>query len=985
MVRNRPGLVVRTLGRPRIVWRGRTLELSGTKPAAVVYVLAIARAPVARRELSELLWGEPRGSNLRTALYALRKHGHGEAWLRCTGDGRALALEADVDLDAFERAAADGASEEALALLPGPAAEARLLDGFEVPGAPGLEEWLESERARAATLVRDCLAAHARRRAASGAFAEAAARLREALALDPYDEALHRELMEALHDQGQSDAALEQYARCRRLLAQELGVAPLAETASTYERIRRGAARRTHEAAPPGRGHAIGFVGRERELGRLEEALSGSRLVTLLGPGGIGKSRLALEATRRSAFARQRATHMIPLGALASSGLVVAAIANALRVGFEGSDAPEAQLGRALAGAPTLLVLDEAEHLEGLAEVLRRLLRAAPGVSLLVTSRRALGLSEERIVELHGLATRTDGEADAADLSEAVRLFATAAKAAHTSFELNASTAPVARGIARALGGHPLAIVLAAGWLRFRDGRGLLRSLHEDLLQLENPGLDVDARHTSLRRVMDSSWDRLTEKEQRILASLSWIRGRFGAPISAAVAGADARLLLELAGKSLLQADADGLFALHPMVRAYARERLRESGGEAEAATAHAQAYLQRLAESEARLLGPDPGPTLDRLDREFEDVRAAWRQAARHGCDHRMHEAMRAAVEAFSLYADMRARFADAIEVFADAAAQQAESPQADADLQASLRAGQAMHLYRSSRFEEALAVLDLVDRELDSPALRLLTQHRLAKIRGNALAGLGRYPEAESAYREALHLSRADLPAEVGRDLRSLANLEMVGGRREAAERHYREAIARNREWGYLVGLAIDLNNLAELLVQQGRLREAETLISESLAYAEGVDVHLLPYLKLNQAEIALRRERPEPAEARAREAQELAVRFGQPALQSRAATALGRAALLRDDLTSAAELFQEALAITQEGRATAAWLHALRWYAAWAEAAGDAALAASTLGAVARHPATEAIDREAAELRLGRTPRRAEPRNPPADSPP
>lgn len=955
------------LGRPQLRWNRAPLTLAAVKPRALVYVLAVRREPVAKATLAELLWGPDRLGNLRSALYTLRKQAQAEAWLHEADGGRALQVEVRTDLAVFEHAAVHGDVAEALACwrragVSGPAGKA-LLEGTYVPAAPAFEDWLALERARVAVVYRECLSRRAAELEGAGRWGEARAVLEELVLEDPLHEETYRRLMLACWRLGRVDAALAHFEACRRALAEELGLEPVSATHELYESLRAHAGGSVPDgAAVDADGGAPGFVGRRAELEALDDALRRHRVVTVVGPGGVGKTRLAREAMRRGGVATSRAICFVSLGTLGSGAFVVAAIANALRVGFEGPRDPLAQLGAALRQRPTLLVLDEVEHLPEVDAIVASLLEAAPEITFLITSRRTLRRIGGAVLRLEGLDRPTGPDDPEARTRDAVRMFVSAAQRVDPDFVLTAAVVPAVVRVCEMLRGHPLGLELAAGWLRFHDADALAELLRSDPLRLENPGLPLEERHASLRRVMERSWALLSEEERRVTSELSVCRDGVDAAAAHAIAGAQPRTLLDLVGKSWLKPGPEGRYELHPLVREFGRTQLAARRDVEAVAAAHARVYLGRLAEQRAHVLGRRPGPVLDAITNDFENVREAWRTAVRQ----RRWEVLRGAAETLSLYADMRARFHDAVALFSEAAAGAASDPDVDAVSRAVLAVGKGTHLFRLSRFGEALALTDALGAA-SSAEVGAETRLQVLELRANVFVRMGRYPEAQCLYEDALALARTDVPDRLSRELRALANVEAALGHAADAEAHYREAIALNRREGYLVGLAIDLNNLAELLIHQDRLDEADAMIRESRTYADGVDVHLVTYLTLNAAVLGYRRGDVAAAAAHAHACRVQAERFGQVGLQCRSATLLGWAALQDGDEARAAAWLADAVATAHAADELACLMHAFLGWAELLHARGEVTQAARYLACVQDHPASEAEDRAAAARRL------------------
>jgi predicted ATPase/DNA-binding SARP family transcriptional activator len=642
-------LRVRVLGGAELAVSGRPLvELASAKATALLVYLAVTGTGHARSALAGLLWSDlPEATaraNLRLVLTKLRRvlpeH------LEVTRQAVALAPGRPVWVDAVEvarvAAAERDGGEDLLAAVR--LCRGEFLAGFEVPGAPLFDEWLVGRRAAVrgdmlALMDRAVALARARGDAATGI--EVARRMLE---LDPLQEEAHRALMWFLAAGGRRSAALAQYETCRYVLREELGVEPSAATLALREEIAAaggftelgGGAPARRPAAAPGPSlprPLTTLVGRERELARLHELLDdpACRLVTLVGTGGIGKTRLAVEvAAARQRRHRDGVVFVSLVGASPArpeeaADLVVANLAGALGVSLAVPRDPLELLVDHLTGQELLLVLDNLEQLRDAAGVVAELLRRAPGVQALATSRRRLGLGVEWLVEVPGLPYPPAGaEAEAAGY-EAVQLFQERARLLRP--DLPAGGAEGAGRVCRLLAGVPLAIELAARWVRSASPAAIADRLAGGLDLLQTTEQDVEQRHRSLRAVIDWSWQLLSDQERDALGHLSVLRGGFDLDAAAAVAGAGLPLLASLVDQSLVMVGEDGRYGMHELLRQYAAERLAaDPAAEADARRRHAEHYAALLPAPAETLAGDGPG-----LDAEVENVRAATDWLNRH------------------------------------------------------------------------------------------------------------------------------------------------------------------------------------------------------------------------------------------------------------------------------------------------------------------------------------------------------------------
>ncbi len=377
------------------------------------------------------------------------------------------------------------------------------------------------------------------------------------------------------------------------------------------------------------------LVGREPELAALTGLLCDPRcrLLTVLGPGGIGKTRLAIEAasTQRERFSD--GAYFVPLVSLTSPQFIVPAIADALGLVFSGPADPKAQLLNHLREKSSLLVLDSLEHLLEGAGLLAELLQQAPGVKLLVTSRERLNLQAEWLFGLQGLPVPSLDQVDQAEEYSAVALFLQSAGRAQVGFELRPEERPWVVHICRLVEGMPLAIELAAAWVRLLSCQEIAQEIERNLDFLCTSARDMPERHRSMRAVFDQSWQMLSAEEQQVLGRLSVFRGGFRRHAAEQVAQVSLSLLTALVDKSLLRRNEAGRYGLHPLIRQYAADCLREDPDHDRAARdRHSHYYLTMVREREAILHSHRRKEVIGELTVEIDNLRLAWEWAATRG-----------------------------------------------------------------------------------------------------------------------------------------------------------------------------------------------------------------------------------------------------------------------------------------------------------------------------------------------------------------
>lgn len=772
-------LALALLGPPLITLDGAPLPaLKRLKVQALLAFLAVEAARSHRREeLTGLLWPdqpeEAARDNLRVTLYRLRQA------LQESADGPVLHITREtvqfnsasdhwLDVATFDsllaacRAHAHPAEvcetcadhlTQAIALYRG-----EFLAGLALADSAAFEEWAVSQREARRRQALDALATLAtyyENRRDDTALCRVA---RRQLELEPWHEAAHRSLMRGLARLGDRAAALAHYETCRRVLAAELGIEPEAETRALAERIRAAELTAPPFAALPPAHHwptpLTPFIGRERELADIAAYLApsgapvpvtegggGSRLLTLVGPGGMGKTQLALEAGRRALRLFRDGVFFVALAPLTDPAAMPSAIADALGVTLYGSD-PAAALRTALRDKHLLLVLDNIEHLltplpatgqpaageGGGAGLVVDLLQAAPHIQVIVTSRTRLNVRGEQVYAVEALDyPHAAGLAEAA-AAAAVRLFVQSAQRNRATFALDAANLDDVLRICHLVRGMPLGLELAAAWVEMLPLHAIAAEIERsaDFLVAEWP--DAPARQRSLRAVFDWSWGLLTDVEQSALRQLAVFRGGFTREAALAVGGVSVRMLTSLAQKSWLRwvevSGGGGRYELHELLRQFAAERL--DGAPAERATVegqHSAFYLRLVADREVPLTRGEPLQVYEAIRSEIDNIRQAWAWASRHAC------------------AELLAASCNGLSEFYARSGLMSESEQAFRQAAASLQAA------REGDGHDAPPLAGLRERALS----KVLALHALALVR------LGRPDEAVATAQQGVAAGRA------------------------------------------------------------------------------------------------------------------------------------------------------------------------------------------------------------------------------------
>lgn len=810
----------------------------------LAYVAEERRAQ-SREAIATLFWEDESQeralSDLRTLLTRLGRPG--SAYLEITRHTIAPGPQIALDTDPFQQLppAADLPAWEALAA----AYRGDFLAGVPLGRSRGLEEWVllrrERYRARAAEAHRRLALAYLHRHDPAHALHHA----EQLCALDPLREDAHRLLMRLHLRNGQPNAALAQYQKLAQLLAEELQIEPDAASQRMLRSIR------ALRDAPP-RPLPIpdtALFGRTAELTAVAERLDDPhcRLLTIVGPGGVGKTRLALETAEALRADFPDGVWFAPLDEIDRSARFAHLLAETLELPAEAA----AQPAQALAGRELLLILDNAEHLlPGLQAPVDALLRQAPTVKLLVTSRQPLELTAEWVLRLDGLPYSCPDD-------PAPALFSDRARRRDPAFfqiapaDLPPTTADAVRRICALLDGLPLGIELAAGLLPARSAEETAQLLAHSLDAPSSTLYGRPARQSSLRAVLDSSWALLPPPQQTLLAALAVFEPGFTAEAAADLSGRPT-LLAALIERSLVRAHGRGGYALPHPVRLFALEQLAAADRETERRRQQRRFYADLLADRAALLAGPQAAEAAAALAQARLNLEAAWRSAVA-AADWETLDRM---LDPLHRFYEVSSRFHAARQLFADALT---AAPPADRRLRGRLAARLGYHCERDGDYAAAETALATAQALLaDEPTAT--ADYRLALTQRAELAfSRGELPNARALFEQALAQQRAAAdPAGAAHCLSHLGYTLVRLGEPTAAQAAFEESIAVWRRLDAPRDLAIALSGLAELLEQTAQLAEAEQIFQEALTLTTALgDVLGQALTCRNLGRLALRRQ--------------------------------------------------------------------------------------------------------------------------------
>ncbi|HJV08502.1 MAG TPA: tetratricopeptide repeat protein, partial [Acidimicrobiales bacterium] len=818
-------------------------------------------------------------------------------------------------------------SGDALAARQAAAESAAMSHADFLPGASGA--WVETRQAQFRELHLQALDVLAEASTATGHWEDAVAAAEEAVEREPFRESSHLLLMKAHDAAGNRAAAVRAFERCRASLRAELDIEPSVTTTAAYRRI---AAATDGDGRPPaGRPTATNlptalstFVGRDGELPRLEAAARRSRLVTLIGPAGVGKSRLAVELARRLAPAHPDGVWLVELADVRDPGGVAQQVLFVLRLPEAPGCGSTESLVAALAHRQALLVLDNCEHLvAACAALAATLLGACPGLRIVVTSREPLRLPGEATWVVSSLAVpESAGTGDLESLLEydGVRLFVERAAMFAPGLDLQPTAAVV--DICRLLDGLPLALELAAAHTRLVPLEEMARRLDAHGPVLTRGMRHGPARHQTFQAALDWSYDLLSAREQRVLCALSVFAGGFTLDAAEAVGDGGVEViesLTALVDKSLVVLERRAgmmRYRLLETIRDYGQQRLTAAGTVAPAKDAHLRWAVGLAGTAEPELGGSLQDKWLAVLDAEHDNLRAALEWASSQG---RAAEQV-ALTLSLSRFWEVRGYLTEG-RSWLEAAARASD---AGADALARCLNASGVLAHHQCDYPTALRL-----HQDAAAAFEQLGNQRGAATALNGLANVasstGDLATASQMYSRVI---------EIGRDLAdqrilaaSLMNLgvailhQVWDGRlpaHEAVRAHqvFGEALYLHRELGDLHGISLSLQNLGVLSGFQGdddiasRYLEESLAISRQLGDSKGVAA-TVRFL----GQLAVRGGDYDAAQRHLEECLEIVRRLGSHRLVAEALGFLGDIADRQSDPVRSRRLLEESLLLFEQ----------------------------------------------------------------------
>lgn len=911
------------------------LEFGRPKPLLLLAFLAI-EGPAPRRDLGRLFFPDATDAadSLSTTLRRLRR----ASPALVVSQGSRLGTEVRCDATTMLAYVRQGALERALDLYGGV-----FLEGIAVRLGEELEDWVFVMRERIGEEART-----------------ARTRLAER-ALESDDVATARRWAEAAFltrgaPEPESGAALELHSLLRATRS------PLAAEAQRVVRQVTDLPLDENRAITirDARYATTSFIGRRQEVREALRGLqdAGVRLLTITGAGGVGKTRLALEVAR-ALTGSPRFGHgacVVRLESLTDPALVPSAIASTLGLDPVAAANALATLVAVLAERRILLVLDDFEQVRAAAPIVDDLVRSCPGLSVVVTSRLPLALHQEHVLPLSGLGVQVDDERGTDP--DALTLFIERVRSVRVGFAPSEEERATALAIVRNLHGHPLAIELAASWARAMALQDIAEEITTNLDFLADPSRDGAERHRSLRAVFDHTCDLLSASERAALAALSVFSGGFRHDAARAVCGTTLPTLRALVDASLLQVSSDGRYRLHPLVHAYASERLHADTDAASwARRRHGEYVFGLFADLEDDRPSGLAGPSeRQRLDAELDNLRSAWRWAVDEA-----PARLQRSLASMWRYFITQPRCAEGLVMTAGAIERLAANDPAQRGARAAallLHAGCAWWMGDVETMapcaDEGLALM----RDLDDP---VGIEFGLVAKGAHAWRS-GAYADAKRAFEESLAIALR-LDHRVSRALQNLGHAERLLGNYGRSREHFEAAAERNRRDGRVDYLAGDLANLAVVVALEGDLELAQALVDEAEECARAITKggHHVP---LAAARVALMRR--ELGRCRALAERVLEGHDGSVSAAGRieASLLVARCDTLEGRTQEAWTHVERALRTSLRSRARPMMLLSVFEAAVLLMRAGQPADAATIAQAIAAHPVAEAALRDEAK---------------------
>ena len=681
------GLRIITLGGVKVELGGEMVEFSRYKSLALLVFLAVTNERSSRESLAAMFWPEnTQGralANLRQAIWVIRSS-LGENWLEASRESLQLVNEQNIWVDTTEfhdllimvkqHSHPNGmVCEQCLEQLKQAALifNGDFLSGFSLRDSPEFDNWQYFQKEELNREIGSVYNQLVDWCAEQQEFDQAIYYARHWLLLDELNENAHRALMRLYYAKGERNAAIQQYYSCATLLEEQLNITPEAITIELHAMIRSGALDQITEPeetqpipGPKLPTPVTPFVGRKEEVSKLLQVIlnSDTRLLTIVAPGGMGKSRLAIEIARKLMPHFEDGVLFVPLAPLENPEMFISYFANAINyIRIEGQPLDK-QLSDYFREKSMVLILDNLEHLLEKSGWIRDLLANSPRLKILATSRIPLNITAESRFHLGGLNFPEEDSKKDLNSFEAVKLFLRCVHRAKPLFKPTEDDWQNIGEICRLVGGMPLGIEMAASWLEMLSMPEIVKEIQRSLSFFETDIRDVPRRQQSLYKVFDYSWKMLDKKERDLFSQLSIFRGGFTRDAAERVIGTTLRQLVGFANRSLLNRTPSDRFEIHELLRQYGFEKLQGNlVSYQQLLTRYAKYYCNKLGVWRNELKTGRQRQAMEKISADFENIVHAWETAVFF--EH--PDLIDTSFEGLILYLIQRVRYDDGIALF--------------------------------------------------------------------------------------------------------------------------------------------------------------------------------------------------------------------------------------------------------------------------------------------------------------------------------
>lgn len=1016
------GLRLSLLGSPQLERDGVSLTIGRQKAFALLSYLAVTKQIQRRETLVAFFWPDvdPKlaYSYLRRDLTVLNKV-LGTGWLNIDRYEIGIVDRDDfwLDISQFKNALdasrthghqVDEICSDCMTLLHEAVNLYRgdFLAGLNLPDSFEFDEWKTFESQNFRTDLTWVLSRLIFGYSAQGKFDDAIFYTRRWLRIDPFHEPAHRQLMQLYAWRGDWSAAQHHYDEYQRVLSKELSILPEESTQQLYQLIIEKkvqeppvwqSSHATRYATPRNNlpSQLTPFVGRREELEEVKRYLLNTpacRMLTLVGPGGIGKTRLALQAATQLLEGFKNGVFWVSLEAVDSVEQLIPTIADSLSLTFQGRQAPKAQLLNYLREKQLLLLLDNFEHLIGSAGFLSELLLNTTEVKLLITSRERLNISPEWVHNVLGLnypdvdREMQELKSDVLDANSvkdfgAVQLLFECAKRINPHLSLTPEEISAAVQICQLLQGIPLGIELASSWTRIMPFEEIAREIKHNLDFLAGSTRDAPDRHGSLRAVFDQSWRYLSEDEKNAYQKLSLFRGGFHHKAAEQIFDIPLSLLAELTDKSLIHRTSSDRYNLHEFSRQYAEEKLDASTENIMHLKDRHSAYFAAFLEEKEKKLKVGGSPkALSEIGTEIENIRLFWHWAVSQG---RMTDIGKGLESLHHFYFTV-GRVKEGEEVFREASSRLKSILDNRENMDPFFSLVYGRLLSREARFAyrlgshhkarelayESLRVLN----ELDEGNSDILEEKAVSLFYLSViLRGDGEYQAAESTCKESLgYFEKIQDQAWIATTQKQLGIIAGSQGNYELSRQWLTSARNQYQSIEDVYGLADTLNDLGNIAIGLGDLVEAKRLNQNCLVLRQKTNHQWGIATSLNNlGYIALVQEEFNEARQLLEKSLDIQREIGDIYQIANSLSNLGQAAYGQSDLMAARSYYMDALGYAMKIGAQPLLLEIIVGVVQIDSTAGfvDSLRAVTLLEFVRQHPACDRMTKQRADIEFAR----------------